>query len=172
MRLNSLRALVLSASLAGASLSAVPAFAEPTADDIATARSLGQEGQAALEKKDYKTAEERFGRAWKLYPGALTLGLGYARAALGNNPFVAAQEAYNRVAHTPKEGLSAAFKQAVDAANNEGGAVAPHRGGVTITVAAAGGGELPGLKVTLDDQPINTAGLGVKRPVDPGQHTV
>src|SRR5690242_16306817 len=82
-------------ALAASLLMAPPAFAQSDADK-ATARSLGQEGQAALDAKDYRTAEDRFRRADSLYH-APTLALGLARSLAANGKFVAAQETYNRI---------------------------------------------------------------------------
>src|SRR5262249_6785206 len=73
-----------------------------TDDEKATARALGQEGQAALDKGDAKTAEDRFHRAVMIFDSAKavvppTLILGYARGAALNKHFIAAEEAYNRM---------------------------------------------------------------------------
>ena len=50
--------------------------------------------------------------------------------------------------------------------------ILPFIGGVNIVVTAAGGGDLPNVKVTVDDVPINTASLGVRRIIDPGEHVL
>src|SRR5258708_34860215 len=75
--------------------SAAPALAQSDADR-ATARTLGQEGEQALESKDYKTAEDRFRRADNLVH-APTLMLGLARALAPQSKYADAQEAYNRI---------------------------------------------------------------------------
>jgi hypothetical protein len=161
--LRSLRWSPLVASLA---LVAPSAHAQ-TAADRATARELGLDGQAALDKKDYATAEDRFRRADALFH-APTLLLGYARAEAGLGKVVNASEAYNRII---REGVAPGgppvFVAAVDAARGEVGAVQARIAQVTITVV---GPENP--SVTLDDQPVPVAALGVKRPVDPGEHVV
>jgi hypothetical protein len=135
--------------------------------DKATARTLGQEGQQALDKKDFKTAEDRFKRADALYH-APTLALGLARAYAGNGKYVEAQETYNRIV---REGVPAnappAFAKAVEDAKAEVGTVSPKIGSVVIVVH---GTDNP--KVTLDDQPVPVAALGVKRPANPGMHLV
>ena len=59
------------------------------------------------------------------------------------------------------------FVAAVEAAKAEAGAVQARIASVTIAVA---GPENP--RVTLDDQRVPVAALGVKRPVDPGDHVV
>ncbi len=145
---------------------ASPAYAQSDADK-ATARSLGQEGQEALDKKDFKTAEDRFRRAESLFHApTLALGLARSQAALGR--VVAAQETYNRIVRegTPP-GAPAAFVKAVEDAKSEVAAVSMKVAGVTITVS---GPDAP--KVMLDDVTVPAAALGVKRPVDPGAHLV
>nr|AYC79505.1 hypothetical protein [uncultured bacterium] len=160
--------LVLAASLSFTSLAslAAPAYAQSDADK-ATARMLGQEGQTALDAKDYKTAEDRFRRAESLYH-APTLALGLARALAANGKVVAAQETYNRIIREGvAPGAPAVFVKAVEDAKTEVSAVSPRIAGVTITVA---GPDSP--KVTLDDTQVPSAALGVRRPVDPGAHVV
>jgi hypothetical protein len=140
--------------------------------DRATARALGQEGQQALDAKDYPTAEDRFRRADKMVH-APTLMLGLARALAAEGKFVEAQEGYNRIV---REGLPPnapdVFKHALDDAKREVEAVAPKVAAVTITVKAAGGSDIPDPQVVLDEHPVNSASLGVRRAVDPGAHVL
>jgi hypothetical protein len=140
--------------------------------DRATARSLGQEGQQSFENKDYATAEDRFRRADKMVH-APTLVLGLARALSAEAKYVEAQESYNRII---REGLPAgapdAFKRALDDAKKEVDAVTAKVGAVTITVKAAGGSDIPDPQVVLDEHPINSASLGVRRAIDPGPHVL
>jgi hypothetical protein len=140
--------------------------------DRATARSLGQDGQQAFESKDYATAEDRFRRADKMVH-APTLVLGLARALAAEGKFVEAQESYNRII---REGLPPGapdvFKRALDDAKKEVDAVSAKVGAVTITVKAAGGGDIPDPQVVLDDHPLNSASLGVRRAIDPGAHVL
>jgi hypothetical protein len=153
--------LVLSLSLFA------PGAQAQTAADRATARELGLDGQNALDKKDYATAEDRFRRADALFH-APTLLLGYARAEAALGKVVNASEAYNRIVREGvAPGAPPVFVAAVEAARAEAGAVQARIAGVTITVV---GPENP--TVTLDEQPVPVAALGVKRPVDPGEHTV
>jgi len=148
-----------------------PAHAQSD-DDRATARALGQDGQQALDSKDYRTAEDRYRRADKLVH-APTLMLGLARALSAEGKYVEAQETYNRMV---REGLPPGapdvFKRALDDAKKEVEAVAPKVSGVTITVKAATGGDVPDPKVVLDEHPINAASLGVRRSIDPGSHVL
>jgi hypothetical protein len=140
--------------------------------DRATARALGQDGQQALDNKDYKTAEDRFRRADRLVH-APTLELGLARALAGVGKFVESQETYNRIV---REGLPPGapevFKNAVDAARKEVDTVAPKVGSVTITVKGTNGVDIPDPVVSLDGKPINSASLGVRRAIDPGNHVL
>ncbi|MGO9836125.1 MAG: hypothetical protein ACLP1X_18135 [Polyangiaceae bacterium] len=150
---------------------AEPAHAQSD-DDRATARALGQEGQQALDAKDYRTAEDRYRRADKLVH-APTLMLGLARSLAAEGKYVEAQETYNRMV---REGLPPGapdvFKHALEEAKKEVEAVTPKVSGVTITVKAAAGGDIPDPKVVLDEHPINAASLGVRRSIDPGSHVL
>jgi Tetratricopeptide repeat len=140
--------------------------------DRATARSLGQEGQQAFDNKDYATAEDRFRRADKMVH-APTLMLGLARALAAEGKYVEAQESYNRIV---REGLPPgggdAFKRAIEAAQKEVDTVAPKVGAVTITIKSAAGADVPDPQVVLDEHPINSASLGVRRAIDPGTHVL
>lgn len=139
------------------------------AEDQAIARSLAGDGIDALKKGDFKTAEDRFRRAEQLLPDTPpTITLNLARALKGQNRFVAAQEAYNRVIRRGKRaGDPAAFEKAVDDATSEKDDIAKLIGSLTINVKGA---EKP--TVTLDGQPVNAATLGVRRPIDPGSHEI
>lgn len=154
-------------ALALACVLAAPLAYGQSAADRATARQLGQEGGRALADKDFKTAEDRFRRADALFH-APTLLLGLARAQVGLGRLVAAQESYNRII---REGVPAdappAFRAAVDAAKSEVGAVATRMAYITLRVD---GSDSP--EVTIDGKAFPAAALGVRRPIDPGKHTV
>ena len=68
------RALLLAASLAlPAVITTAPRAAQAqSAEDKNTARALGVEGQDALDKKDFKTAEDKFSRADALFHTGVT----------------------------------------------------------------------------------------------------
>lgn len=163
-------AVVTGLSIGGSFAS--PALAQADADRAA-ARQLGEAGEAALQARDYATAEDRFRRAETLVH-APTLLLGLARALAGEGKLVEAQETYKRIV---REGVSpgspAVFQKALEDAAQEVETVTPRIGNVTISVKAAGGEALPAnLKVTLDGAPVNAALLGVKRPANPGSHVL
>lgn len=155
-------------TLLGFALATSIASAQPTPEDIATARVLGQDGMEALEKKDFATAADLFSRADALYH-APTLALGLARAHVGLGKLVAAYEAYNRVV---REGLPAGTSspilvKAIEDAKREMPALEARLPSVVITVSGPAN-----TTVTLDGSAVPRAALGVKRFVDPGEHTV
>jgi hypothetical protein len=104
---------------------------------------------------------------------APTLMLGLARALGGLGRYVEAQETYNRII---REGVSPGapevFKRALAEAKKEVDGVGLKIGGVTITVHATSGADVPNAKVLLDGTPVSTASLGVRRAIDPGSHVL
>jgi len=153
------------------SLLVEPAFAQSDADR-ATARSLGVEGQHALESKDYKSAEDRFRRAETLV-NAPTLMLGLARALAGLGRYVESQETYNRILREGVvPGAPEPFKRALNDAKREVDGVGAKVAGVTITVRGSDGADVPNPKVLLDGSPVSVASLGVRRSIDPGSHVL
>ncbi|AUX43171.1 hypothetical protein SOCE26_046140 [Sorangium cellulosum] len=147
------------------------ALAQVSDADRATARSLAVEGQEALDRKDFSAAFDRFGRADAIIH-APTLLLGVARAQVGLGRWIAAQESYNRILREgAPEGSPEPFFQAIDAAHKELDALAPRIPQVLITVRGTVRGS-SAADVTIDGEPVPRAALGVKRPVDPGEHTI
>jgi hypothetical protein len=143
------------------------ALAQVSDADKATARDLTIEGYAALEKKDFTTAADRFARADALYH-APTITLGLARAQVGLGKLLSAQELYSRVTHeTVPPSAPAAFTNAVADAQRELAALVPRVPSVIINVK---GPDAP--KVTLDGAVVPVAALGVKRAADVGKHVI
>lgn len=147
----------------------VPATAWAQDADIAQARQLGQQAQAAFEAGNYAESEKLWAAAAKLYSAAPTLTLGLARAQVKLGKFVAAQESYNRIIREWSSVASPppAFKDALESAKTEVTAVSSKIASVVVTVE---GPAAP--VVTIDGQTVPPAALGLKRPVDPGTHTV
>src|SRR5258708_11067432 len=143
------------------------ALAEPTAADRATARTLAQEGQQALESKNYAIAIDKFSRADSLVH-APTLLLGLARAQVGLGRLVESQESYNRII---RDGVPAgsphSWTKALEDANKEVAALPARLPWVTITVLGPTNPE-----VIIGSTPLPIPSLGVKRPVNPGGHTI
>jgi len=142
-------------------------LAEATPADRATARTLAQEGQQALESKNYAIAIDRFSRADTLVH-APTLLLGLARSQVALGKLVEAQESYNRII---REGVATtsphSWAKAVEDANKEVATLPGRIPWVTITVLGPTNPE-----VIIDSTPVPAASLGVKRPVNPGNHTI
>ncbi len=165
MKRSGLRSLVVACLLG----TMAPALAlADNVEDQAIARSLAKDGLDALKANDFKTAEDRFRRAEQLFPDPPTITLGLARSLRGQKRFVAAQEAYNRIVRRGKRtGDSPAYEKAVDDATTEKDEISKLIGSLTINVKGA---EKP--TVTLDGQTVNSATLGVRRPIDPGAHEI
>jgi PEGA domain len=148
-------------------LLAAPAAAQVSSADRATARALAQQGQEALENKDWATAAERFGRADALVH-APTLMLALARAEVGQGRWVAALEHYSRIA---REGVAPgsppAWSKALQDAQRELAALEPRVPAVILHVEGAAEA-----RVSIDGTPVPVAAIGVNRPVDPGKRTL
>src|SRR6186713_2811967 len=108
-------------------------WAEPSAADRATARSLAGEGYQALQDKDYATASDRFGRADSLVH-APTLMIDWARSLAGLGKLVEAQERYEQII---REGVDAkaprSWQRALADAGTELAALKPRLAWVTIS---------------------------------------
>lgn len=169
-----LSSALLAFALAGgpllvASSSALAQQAQPSEQDIAQARQLGQQAQAAYDAGNFAESEKLWAAARNLYPVAPTLSLGLARTQAKLGKVVAAQENYNKIIREWGSNPSPppAFAAALEAAKTEVGAVSAKIANVVISVE---GPSSP--NVTVDGQPVPAAALGLKRPVDPGTHTV
>jgi hypothetical protein len=141
----------------------VTAWAEATEADRATARALALEGHAALQKKDYATATDRFARADALVH-APTLVVDWARALQGLGRFVEAHEKYELVL---REGVPPdspkSWVRALEEAKKELDALKPRLAWVTVVLK-----DPPDATVKIDGTVIPPAAVGVKRAADPG----
>jgi hypothetical protein len=164
------RAVAVAALPLAAWTFAAPAHAQDAASqDIAQARQLGQQAQTAYDAGNFTESEKLWSAASRLYSQAPTLTLGLARTQAKLGKVVAAQESYNKIIR--EWGTNAAapqpFKDALEAAKSEVGAVSAKVASVTVTVDGP-----PNPTVTIDGQAVPSAALGLKRPVDPGSHKV
>ena len=145
-------------------------FAEPTAADRATARSLAGEGYQALQDKDYATAADRFRRADTLIH-APTLMIDWARSLVGLGKLVEAQERYEQIV---REGVDAksprSWQRALKDAVNELAQLKPRLAWLTISVSGSDEAHVTvdEAHVTIDGAPVPSAALGVRRAVNPG----
>jgi hypothetical protein len=158
-----MKLVALCLGLLCAVLFAVPAWAEPNEADRATARALALEGHAALEKKDYATAADRFGRADALVH-APTLVVDWARALQGLGKFVAAHEKYELVL---REGVDASspksWLRSLEDAKRELDALKPRLAWITVILK-----EPTDATVKISGVIVPPAAVGVKRAADPG----
>jgi len=149
-------------------------FAQPpgpatSAADREAARNLYVEGFALQQAGNYSDALERFKRAQAVYPAPTTqLHIAECDAQLGH--LVEAAEAYRALT---RQQLAADANPAFIAAQTQAAAelqqVEPRIPHLHLDVTPHG---IPGLSVTVDDQPMNVALLDVDRPVDPGAHKI
>jgi hypothetical protein len=143
------------------------ASAEPSASERATARSLAQEGYAALTVKDYAAAEDRFRRADELVH-APTLVLDRARALVGMGRYGDAYTAFQAViAEEVPAKAPAVWKRARKAAEQEIEAIKPRVAWLTIRVTGAAEP-----RVELDGQPLPASSLGQRMPANPGERVI
>ncbi|MEO8905141.1 MAG: hypothetical protein ABI627_26775 [Polyangiaceae bacterium] len=147
--------------------SAKPARAEASASDRATARALAGEGYAALKKKDYATAEDRFLRADELVH-APTLVLDHGRALVGLGRIGEAYTAFDSVAHevlppSPPD----VWKRAVKDARTELEAI---KAKVAWLILHVSGPSEP--LVEIDGRPLPVQRIGERLPETPGDRQV
>jgi hypothetical protein len=159
-------ALTASALIVFSALHVAPLRAQ-TEEARSQARELAGQGFAALQRKDFATAEDCFRRADALVH-APTLVLDRARALVGLGRLVEAHEGFAQVL---REGVAPnapwQWRSAVDAATAELAAVEPRLAWLTVTVS---GPQAP--EVEIDSKPLRQAALGVRLAMDPGTHTV
>ena len=160
---------VVTASLPALAWGLAPSTAHAQDADIAQARQLGQQAQTAYDAGNYAESEKLWAAAAKLYAAAPTLTLGLARTQAKLGRYVAASESYNRIIREWSSVASPApaFKDALEAARTE---VVPVQAKVASVILTVEGPASP--TVTIDGQSVPAAGLGLKRPIDPGAHVV
>lgn len=145
-----------------------PAFAEPSAADRETARTLMKQG-------DEKAAARDFGGALKAYQAAHaimqvpTTGLAVAKAQIELGHLLDAHESLLQVARLPKEPnesakLAAAREEAAQLAQK----LVDRIPAMIITVD----GPTEGVEVRVDGALVPPAALGAPRKGDPGTHVV
>jgi tetratricopeptide (TPR) repeat protein len=147
-------------------LSSSPAWAQ-SEQDRAAARALATQGIAAFNEGRSADALDLFTRAESLLhapPHVLYM----ARSAAKLGQLVKAHELYLKLVREElPAGAPQAFRDAQTQARDEVASIEPRLASITINVKAA-----PGVAyhVTMDDQPISTAVIGVPFPADPGRH--
>ncbi len=148
----------------------VSASAEQVDDATrSAARQLATDGSAAYQADDYSQAYDRFNRAYQLVH-VPTLGIWAARSLVKLGRFVEASERYLEVERAPLAAdappeHAKAQKDATDERNQ----LLPRIPSVRVILDGADASEV---FVSLNDQLLQAALLGVKRPVDPGKYRV
>ena len=140
-----------------------------SAADKATARNLATEGIRLFQEGKHNEALDRLQRAQALYDAPIHLVyVARAQAKLGR--LVEAAETYRRLVRTelgPK--APGPFRDAVKDGERELAELEPRIPALTITLDAA---PASGLELRIDDEVVSAAVLGVRRPINPGHHSV
>lgn len=145
-------------------------FAQPTAADRETARSLMQEGRDLRDKGHGSDALKRFKAADDIMH-VPTTGLEVAKTQAGLGMFVEARDTIaniRKVPVTPSD--PAPFQEARAKADELDNNLENRIPALTITVTGAGDGETP--TIVVDGIPVPSAALGLPRRVNPGRHTI
>jgi hypothetical protein len=160
-------ALLVSTSLA-LSYAASSAAQPIDAATKATARQFGEDGMKAYDAGDCPTATNYLTRAHDLvHVPTLAFYAGKCLEKLGR--LVDAEEMYLEATRDPVDpGAPAAVKAAQGDADKARHALLPRIPMVQLTFQVP----VTDALVTLDGKPVPPAMLGVKRPIDPGAHTV
>jgi len=142
---------------------------EPSAADVAAARSLGQEGVKLADAGNCQEAVERLARSEKLYHAPTTLArLGECQVQLGR--LVDGTENLNKVVReTLPANAPPAYRQAQERAAKILAEAKPKIARLKIAVAAPAD---VAYAVKVDGEPMPLANLNTNRPMDPGEHTI
>lgn len=163
------RAVVGAFIAALVSASSTVAAQSPGDDARAKARVVGQQGLAYFDQGKYIEALERFEAADALMK-APTLGLMAARCLEKLGRIVEASERYlqvSRIALDPN--ATDVFKRAVASAAKEREALLPRIPSIEIVLEGSGA---PGASVRIDGRAVPQAMVGVRTPINPGDHRI
>lgn len=137
--------------------------------DRAAARDLFNEGVQLQKDAKYAEALDRFTRSYSVF-AAPTTALRIAQCRVSTGKLLEGAEGYRAIANMQIPPNSPpAFFEAQKTASAELAGVDPRIPRAKINITPP---NLPGLSVTIDGQPMNTALVGASRPVDPGSHKV
>ena len=146
------------------------AHAQPVSDmDRAAARDLFREGVELQRASRFAEALDRFTRANSVVNAPTNmLRIAECHAALGH--LVEALEMYRALQRYPMPpSPPPAFVQAVEQGREEMKTIEPRVPELKVDVTPP---QVPTLSVTIDDQPLHSALVGVSRPINPGTHKV
>lgn len=142
---------------------ALPAQAQ-SASEVAAARALFRDGLSAAREGRWQDARERFERSYAIAPRATTL-LNLAGAQVQTGRLVAGAESYRRFLAEAQSGREASYRAQAESALAEVERRIAH---VVIHVNGLRDAHV----VSVDDEALPHAALGIDLPVDPGMHTV
>ncbi len=168
--MTSVRCGVLALALACVSPLVVPsaAHADPTAEDLASARDLYRQGRALREKGDLPKALEKLRAAHALGQTPIT-GFELARTYVLVGRLVDAYEVSLGVARLPVASDETAKSDAARAeAAKLATALEPRLAKLVVSVKGVPAGDA--LTVTVDGEAVPAAALGEPRRADPGPH--
>jgi hypothetical protein len=146
------------------------AFADPTAADKETARSLAEQGGQQLESGNYTAAAKSYGAAHAIMNVPTTaLGLGKAQEKLGM--LVEARDTLLFAVRYPvKPGEPAPFTRARAEADQLAEKIAARIPSLQVSIEGLAASASPA--ITLDGRSLPSAATGVPLKVNPGKHTV
>ena len=146
-------------------LSAAPAFAEPTADDRAVARSLFDQARVFMKNNDYTGAAPKLEESMRLDPGVGTLfNLADCYEHLGR-----VASAWGAFAEAADLARRAGQKEREDVARARANALEPKLSRIHMHLASP---RPEGLEIHLDNKLLGPATLDTDLPIDPGDHRV
>jgi hypothetical protein len=149
-----------------------PIAARAQAVDDATrqaARNLGMSGVEAYQAQDYATASAKLEKAYRALK-VPSLGLWSARALVKVDKLIEAGERYQEVQRLDSTGGDRAVQEQARAdAAKELEQLSPQIPNLVIAVVGA---DAERTRITIDGVALNTALVGEKRPVNPGQHRI
>jgi hypothetical protein len=162
--------LTMTATAVAALLAAPGAWAQVSAADRETARSMMQEGRDLRDKGDLKGALQRFKAADDIMH-VPTTSLEVARAQVALGQLIEALDTIAAIRKTPPQPDDPApFKDARTKADELDAQVEGKVPSLAISVTGAAEGETPAISV--DGVSLPAAVSGVPRKVDPGHHVV
>ncbi len=145
------------------------AHAQVSDADRAAARDLFFEGVKLQNEGKFTDALDRFSRAQRIFSAPTHL-LHVAECQIATGQLVEGAETYRTLVRTPlPAGSPAAFTQARDQGAAELAQVEPRIPTVKIDVTPQ---NVANLQVQIDGVAMNTALVGVSRPIDPGAHKI
>lgn len=162
-------ALVLAVVTAGSVASAQDARREPTAGDLATARTALKEGLALREKGDVAGSVMRLTTAWEVVPTPVT-GFELGKSQMMDGKVLQAHELFKKVLRMPP---SMEESDRSRTAREESARLAkelePRIPSLRIRIKLPAGASAV---VRIDDDVVQTSGAETLRSVDPGSHEV